>query len=83
MTTSITRIFQPPRQSYFLFGPRGTGKSTLLRKIYPDALWLDLLAPDVLRHYTGYPERLYDLIKGNLHQKTIVILFWFFKNLFQ
>jgi predicted AAA+ superfamily ATPase len=73
MTTAITRIFEPPEQSYFLFGPRGTGKSTLLQTIYTNAIWIDLLAPDVLRQYTGYPERLYDLIKGNPHQKTIVI----------
>ncbi len=32
-----------PRDSFFLFGPRGTGKSTLLRHWLPDACWFDLL----------------------------------------
>jgi predicted AAA+ superfamily ATPase len=39
------RFFEPPRQSFFLFGPRGTGKSTWLREALPDALFVDLLQP--------------------------------------
>lgn len=35
-------------RSFFLFGARGTGKSTLLRQLFPDpgVLWVDLLNPD-------------------------------------
>jgi hypothetical protein len=40
------------------FGPRGTGKSTWLAQVFPEALRLDLLAPDVLRAYQARPERL-------------------------
>lgn len=29
----------PGSDSFFLWGPRQTGKSTLLRQAYPDALW--------------------------------------------
>ena len=29
-------------ETFFLWGPRQTGKSTLLRKRYPDARWVDL-----------------------------------------
>jgi len=32
----LNRIFKAPEQSFFLLGPRGTGKSTWLRAIYPD-----------------------------------------------
>jgi hypothetical protein len=39
---SIGRFFELPRQGCFLFGPRGTGKSTWLRQALPTALWLDL-----------------------------------------
>jgi predicted AAA+ superfamily ATPase len=39
----IPRLLTPPDRSFFLFGPRGTGKSTLLRQILPEALYLDLL----------------------------------------
>lgn len=33
----------PPRQSAFLWGPRKTGKSTLLRERFPDSVRFDLL----------------------------------------
>lgn len=32
-----------PNKSFFLFGPRGTGKTTWLRSVLPKALWFDLL----------------------------------------
>ncbi|MCK5798749.1 MAG: ATP-binding protein [Deltaproteobacteria bacterium] len=32
-----------PNHSFFLFGPRGTGKTTWLRKVLPHALWRNLL----------------------------------------
>jgi predicted AAA+ superfamily ATPase len=33
----------PRDKSILLLGPRGTGKSTLLRQSFPDALYLDQL----------------------------------------
>lgn len=36
-----------PTRSFFLFGPRGTGKSTWLRQVLPRAQWYDLLHSDV------------------------------------
>src|SRR3989304_2285941 len=47
---TITRFFRVEPQSFFLLGPRGTGKSTFVRANFPDALYIDLLQPDVLRH---------------------------------
>ena len=38
-----TRRFALPDHSFFLFGPRGTGKTTWLRHLLPEALWFDLL----------------------------------------
>lgn len=40
---SYARILTPPKGSFFLFGPRGTGKSTWLRGAFPDAHVVDLL----------------------------------------
>jgi len=37
------RLFPPPEQSFFLLGARGTGKTTLLRATWPDAVRIDLL----------------------------------------
>ncbi len=69
----IKRFFSDPEQSYFLFGPRGTGKSTLIKQLYKDALWVDLLQPEALRSFSARPERLIDLIDGNPEVKTVVI----------
>lgn len=47
-----------PHKSLFLLGPRQSGKSTLLRHRYPDALYIDLLASEVFRDLSRYPESL-------------------------
>lgn len=39
------------RKSVFLFGPRQTGKSTWLRKTYPEALYINLLSKKVFDDY--------------------------------
>lgn len=48
----------PGEETFFLWGPRQTGKTTLLRRTYPDALWLDLLKADEYRRYLERPEML-------------------------
>ena len=37
--------------TFFLWGPRQTGKTTLLLGTYPDAFWVDLLKADEFRRY--------------------------------
>ena len=54
-------FFRPPSGHFFLFGPRGTGKSTWLRAAFPGAVRIDLLAPAQQRQYAARPERLRDL----------------------
>jgi len=73
METYIPRFFKAPNQSFFLFGPRGTGKSTFLKHHYQDALWIDLLKPDVFRDYAAKPERIIELIRGNPDKKIIIV----------
>ena len=48
----------PVDKSFFLLGPRGTGKSTVLRHIFPDALFIDLLDVGVYTELLTHPERL-------------------------
>lgn len=43
-------------RSVFLFGPRQTGKSTLLRARFPQARVFDLLEADTFRQLSAYPE---------------------------
>jgi predicted AAA+ superfamily ATPase len=70
---TVPRFFQPPSSHYFLFGPRGTGKSTWLRETYADALWIDLLRPEVHRQYAARPERLRELVAGNPERPVVIV----------
>ena len=45
-------------ETFFLWGPRQAGKSTLLRQYYPDGRWIDLLKSDKSRRYITNPEYL-------------------------
>ena len=49
---------QPGSETFFLWGPRQAGKSTLLRGCYPDAYWVDLLKSEIFRRYLDHPEYL-------------------------
>lgn len=69
----IRRLFTSPKESYFLFGPRGTGKSTWLRQNYPDALYIDLLDQEVFRKYLAGPERFGDVLSGNSQIRTVIL----------
>jgi len=69
----VPRFFSPPEDSYFLFGPRGTGKSTWLRQKYPDALWIDLLDLEEFRFYSPFPERLIETIAGKSQVHVVII----------
>ncbi|MDO8366847.1 MAG: AAA family ATPase [Saprospiraceae bacterium] len=73
METYIPRFLQLPNQHCFLFGPRGTGKSTFLRHQLPNALWIDLLKPENFRNYKARPERLEELVLANPQYPDIVI----------
>ncbi|OQY12119.1 MAG: ATPase [Desulfobacteraceae bacterium 4572_19] len=66
------RFFKASPQSFFLFGPRGTGKSTWLEQYCRDAEVIDLLSPDVFRRFSARPERLREVISGS-KSKTIII----------
>ena len=69
----LSRFFRIPEQSFFLFGPRGTGKSTWLRAQLPDSLYLDLLEPGLQRSLAARPERLRDSLSGSPEARTVVI----------
>lgn len=62
----------PAEQSFFLLGPRGTGKSTTLRRSLPGAFLIDLLDLGVFGELSAHPERLEALIAPHA-PATIVI----------
>lgn len=69
----IPRFLKPPKESFFLFGPRGTGKSTWLLHSYPTALRLDLLDPEEERRFLARPEKLIE-VTGPLKNGDICII---------
>jgi predicted AAA+ superfamily ATPase len=71
--TLIPRFFSENGKSYFLFGPRGTGKSTWLRNIHPDVAWIELLDSAVYRSFLSYPERLEDYVEIHRNKGIIII----------
>ena len=62
--TTLPRFLAVPRGSFFLFGPRGTGKTTWLRAQFPDALVVDLLRAEEFRRFAARPERLRELVRA-------------------
>jgi len=58
----IPRLLRRPDRSFFLFGPRGTGKSTWLQQVLPDAFRLDLLDASLFLELSRDPHRLEALI---------------------
>jgi predicted AAA+ superfamily ATPase len=69
----IKRFFKSPKSSYFLFGPRGTGKTTWLKQNCRNELTIDLLEPGTYRRYKARPERLRELVDGNPDKNTYII----------
>lgn len=70
-----SRLLQEPLlsdRSFFLFGPRGVGKTTWIRERIPDALYLDLLDHQLYLELLTHPERLRDLIPVG-HEGWIVL----------
>ncbi|MBN1938117.1 MAG: ATP-binding protein [Candidatus Aminicenantes bacterium] len=67
------RLLKAPRRSFFLFGMRGTGKSTWARKTFPHALYFDLLDEGLFQSYLREPR----LFGGELSRipagRTVVV----------
>jgi predicted AAA+ superfamily ATPase len=62
----------PGDKSILLLGPRGTGKSTLLRQMFPNALYLDLLDLGIYTELLTHPERLE--ARANAAQPSRIVL---------
>src|SRR3990172_568464 len=69
----VKRFCDIKKQSFFLLGTRGTGKSTMIKEFFPEALYVDLLLPDIYRSYVARPERLRELVYANKNKRVIVL----------
>jgi len=69
----FTRSFRLPEHSFFLFGPRGTGKTTWLRHVLPDALWFDLLRTQTFLALTRQPESFRQQVEAQRRNSWVVV----------
>src|SRR3990167_10538923 len=69
----VKRLFLEPKQSYFLLGPRGTGKSTLVSQLHPEAFFINLLLPDLRLQYLARPEALLEVVRAQPAGQTIIL----------
>ncbi len=67
------RLLERPEQSFFLFGPRGAGKSTWLKQFFPEALTFDLLDTSLALQLTREPHRLEALIGKRPAESWVVL----------
>lgn len=69
------RLCKPLKSnSFFLFGPRGSGKSSLLKQLFSEynCLWINLLESDVYRNFLSRPELIEQQVKEKKFDWVII-----------
>ena len=69
----FTRRLRLPERSFFLFGPRGTGKTTWLRSVLPSALWFDLLRMGTFLELSQRPDRFRQQVEAQPRGSWVVV----------
>lgn len=68
-----SRILSPPKnKSFFLFGPRGTGKTTWVKSAFPKAIFIDLLESEIYNDLLANPQRLETFIPKDFKHWVII-----------
>ncbi len=68
-----SRMIRPPTgKSFFLLGPRGTGKSTWVRATYPASVYIDLLDSRQYASLLAAPHRLEELVPPASDRPVII-----------
>ena len=62
--------------SFFLFGPRGTGKSTILKNRFKkeNCLWIDLLDLEMENNFSNNPSQLYTIVESLPDEINYVVI---------
>jgi len=68
-----SRLIQPPpNKSFFLFGPRGTGKTTWVQSNFPNSVYIDLLEAGLFNDLIANPQRLSNFIPPDFKDWVII-----------
>ncbi len=68
-----SRLLRPSAQkSFFLFGPRGAGKTTWVKSQFPRALYFDLLKAETYNDFLANPSRIAELIPEGFSDWTVI-----------
>ncbi|MFA5975524.1 MAG: AAA family ATPase [Elusimicrobiota bacterium] len=70
----IQNLPEISNDSCFLWGPRQTGKSTLLRGLLPDANYVDLLLSDQFEHFSRRPASLRENILADPRRRERIVI---------
>src|SRR5437870_12901489 len=73
LVSMYTRSLALPKSSFFLFGPRGTGKSTWLRENLENPFAIDLLSPATVIRYEREPARFRSEVLAQAKSRWIVV----------
>ena len=65
-------VSYPKRRSFFLFGPRGTGKSSWVKSEFLNAIYIDLLEAEVYNDLLANPQRLSKFIPKGFTDWVII-----------
>ena len=69
----ISRVLNPPGKSFFLMGPRGTGKSTWLKAVFSKAVTFDLLDEEVFQRLLAAPGLFQDELRRLIPGSWVVV----------
>jgi predicted AAA+ superfamily ATPase len=69
----LQRILRAPQQSFFLMGPRGSGKSTWLRATFRDAYVFDLLSEETYQRLLARPGSFADELRAVSTDKWVIV----------
>lgn len=69
----IKRTLKSAKDTFFLFGPRATGKTTWLKEQVKPDFFIDLLKSKEYLRFSKHPEILSELIDANPNWKSVVI----------
>ena len=63
----------PENKNLFLFGTRGSGKTALLKRLFPSALYIDLLNESLYQSYLSNVEQFYETVHAFKDDGLVIV----------